>query len=164
MPTSNLAIWPAVIGLIDGVAPKSVLDVGPGWGKGGILIREYVPSVTRLDAVEAWPGYVTHRLRCLYDEIFMQDVRTLQDEVLADYDLVLMSEIIEHLEKPDGVTLLRRIPGHVVITTPETFFSNGPGLPPTEEHKSLWSLEDFGTRVEANASQLGGVVVRLAPL
>jgi hypothetical protein len=113
--------------------------------------------------VEAWPGYVTDRLRCLYDTVYVQDVLTLPDEVLASYDCVLMSEIIEHMPKEDGLALLNRIPGRVVISTPAEWFSNGPGLPPTETHRSLWSVADFGDRLEIDASQLGGVVVRLAP-
>jgi len=162
MPTSNLAIWPAIVTLIDAVHPKSVLDVGPGYGKGGTLVREYCRSVETIDAVEAWEDYVTARMICIYDQVFHDDVCRWPTERLGDYDLVLMSEVIEHLEKPDGLDLLDRIPGYVVITTPMEFFDNGPNLPPTETHRSLWSIGDFGDRVEADASMLGGVVVRLA--
>lgn len=163
MPTSNLYLAPVVITLIDQAHPRTVLDVGPGWGKYGMLVREYVGSVERVDAVEAWPGYVTPRLRAIYDHVYELDVRELSVDHLAAYELVLMSEVIEHLPKADGLALLDRIPGRVVITTPCEFFHNGPNLPPTEEHVSLWELGDFGARVEEDASQLGGVIVRLGP-
>lgn len=154
---------PQVVELVTTVHPERVLDVGPGRGKFGVLLREYVADLKRLDAVEAWPGYVTPRLKAIYDHVYQRDVCELTDAHLAEYDLVLMSEVIEHLQKDVGLALLDRIPGRVVVTTPAEFFYNGPNLPPTETHRSLWGVADFGNRVEEDASQLGGVVVRLAP-
>lgn len=167
MPTSNLALAPNVIHLVHLAQPhRAVLDVGPGRGKYGILLREYLnepPDV--LDAVEAEPSYVTPRLRALYDSVFVADVRDMPDDALGRYDLVLMVDVIEHLDKNDGVELLRRIPGRVVVCTPEEFFSNGPGLPPSEEHRSLWSRDDFAAlrTIDGDLSALGGIVVSLAP-
>ena len=167
VPTSNLALWPTILSLVYQVAPASILDVGPGHGKAGILLREYVgsPPIERLDAVEGWEPYVTARMRALYDHIHERDVMLLSAEELAVYDLVLMVDVIEHLTKDDGLALLERIPGRVVICTPEVFFQNPEARTIwTEEHRSLWCLADFGDRVEADASALGGVVVRLGPL
>lgn len=164
MPTSNLALWPTILNLIETVPHERILDVGPGYGKGAQLAREYLNvKPERVDAVEAWPGYVTDRLQCLYDAVYVQDVRTLSDVALRYYDLVLMVEVLEHLPKEDGFALLDRIPGRVVICTPETFFPNPSHLPPTEKHRSLWAVEDFGDRLEVDASEHGGVVVRLGP-
>lgn len=162
MPTSNLHLAPAVVTLIDQAHPKTILDVGPGRGKFGVLCREYVPTLERIDAVEAWEPYVTDRLRCIYDSVFVRDVRDVTDDTLRGYDLVLMSEVIEHLPKEDGLSLLERIPCHVVITTPEEFFPSV-AYPPTERHVSHWTREDFEGRIEEDQSQLGGIVVRLAP-
>lgn len=161
MPTSNLHLAPDVVTLIDQAHPKTILDVGPGRGKFGILCREYVPTLNYIAAVEAWEPYVTDQLRCIYDCVFVHDVRDLSDDTLQSYDLVLMSEVIEHLPKDDGLALLERIRGHIVITTPEEFFPSV-DYPPTEKHVSHWTLDDFGDRIEADASKLGGVVVRLA--
>jgi 2-polyprenyl-3-methyl-5-hydroxy-6-metoxy-1,4-benzoquinol methylase len=164
MPSSNLAIAPALLALVDQAQPRSVLDVGPGYGKFGILLREYCHSIETLDACEAWPGYVTDRLRCLYDEVLECDVRELEQWALDRYDLIFMSEVIEHIDKDEGLALLARVRGHIVLSTPQEFFSNGPGLPPTETHRSLWDLSSFGDRIDADMSQLGGIVVRLKPL
>jgi hypothetical protein len=162
MPTSNLHLAPDVITLVDQAHPTTILDVGPGRGKFGVLCREYVPTLNVIDAVEAWPDYVTDRLLCIYDHVFVEDVRNLEPETLASYDLVLMSEVIEHLPKEEGLALLDRIPGHVVITTPVEFFPSV-NYPPTEKHVSHWTMNDFGDRIEADGSRLGGIVVRLAP-
>lgn len=167
MPSSNLALAPTIIHLVHTQSHKSVLDVGPGRGKYGLLLREYLnepPEI--LDAIEVEPSYVTDRLRAVYDEVFLDDVRNWSRQDLGFYDVVLLVDVIEHLDKSDGLELLGRIPGRVVICTPEEFFSNGPGLPPSEEHRSLWTKPDFESvrTVEADVSALGGIILRLAPL
>lgn len=167
MPTSNLAMWPAILNMVWRVAPRTVLDVGPGHGKAGILLREYVgcPPIERIDAVEGWDPYITPRMRALYDHVHECDVMLLTEDELEAYELVLMIDVIEHLTKEDGLALLERTPGRVIVCTPENFFQNPEAAAIwTEEHRSLWSVADFGDRVEVNASQLGGVLVCLASL
>jgi 2-polyprenyl-3-methyl-5-hydroxy-6-metoxy-1,4-benzoquinol methylase len=167
VPSSNLALAPTVIHLVHIAEPhRTVLDVGPGRGKYGVLLREYLnepPEV--LDAVEVEPSYVTNRLKAIYDEVFIDDVRNFTNLEFAYYDVVLLVDVIEHLDKDDGLELLRRIPGRVVVCTPEEFFDNGPGLPASEEHRSLWTREDFAAvrTIDVDASALGGIVVSLAP-
>lgn len=164
MPTSNLALWPAILHLVWERQPARVLDIGPGWGKAAGLLREYVNPEIKVDAVEAWDGYVNDRLRATYDDVISGDALLLPDFTFARYDMVLMVEVIEHMDKQAALALLDRIRCPVVVCTPATFFPNGPGLPPTEEHVSLWSAADFGDRVEADRSQIGAVLVRLAAL
>lgn len=170
MPTSNLALWPWILNLVETVEPSPlhVLDVGPGHGKAAVLLREYLnhpPS--RIDAVEAHKPYVdAFGLTQLYDEVYIGDVQGLHDSLLAAYDLVLMADVIEHIEKDQALALLDRIPGRVVISTPVEFFSNGPGLPDSETHRSHWTATDWNAQVtrrpvEACFEQLGGWVVRL---
>jgi 2-polyprenyl-3-methyl-5-hydroxy-6-metoxy-1,4-benzoquinol methylase len=162
MPTSNLALWPAIIHLVWESHPKSVLDVGPGWGKAGILLREYVDPELEVDAVEAWDGYRTPRLQAVYDTLIGADVCELSDYELQRYDLVLMIEVIEHIEKDRALKLIDRIPGEVVVCTPEEFFENPTDLPDTERHVSHWTASDFGKRLAGDHSQLGAVLVKLA--
>lgn len=162
MPTSNLALWPAILHLVWEKHPARVLDVGPGRGKAAGLLREYVDPAMRVDAVEAWPGYVTDRLRAAYDEVLVADALTVPSGVLNGYDLVLMVEVVEHMDKTAALDLLGRIRCPVVVCTPAEFFHNGPNLPPTEDHVSLWTVADFGDRVERDCSQMGAVLVRLA--
>lgn len=167
MPTSNLAVAPSVLWNVAEVSPASVLDVGPGWGKYAVLLREYLNDPpARIDAVEAWAPYVDdHRLRALYDDVHVGDCCGLDDATLASYELVLMVDVIEHIEKPAAVEFLGRVPGRVVICTPVAWFDTGPGLPSTEAHVSHWTVDDFVAtgRVEAYSEVLGGHVVRLGP-
>ena len=60
MPTSSLDVWPRLLHLCWQVNPRRILDVGPGHGKAGILLREYIGKVARgtgpierVDAIEA---------------------------------------------------------------------------------------------------------------
>lgn len=171
MPTSNLLMAPWVVHLVHEVPHRRVLDVGPGWGKYATLLREYLnerPAV--IDAAEAWAPYIAeHHLERLYDAVFPCDVRDLNDARLATYDLVLMVDVIEHLDGEEAHALLARIPGRVVICTPVDYFHNGDGLPPTEEHRSHWTQGDWdrlaeSRPIEAAFTEHGGWLVRLGPL
>ena len=167
MPTSSLAVAPAVLWSVAEVEPASVLDVGAGWGKYAVLLREYLNvKPSRIDAVEAHAPYVdAHRLRVLYDDVIVGDVVDVADERLAVYDVVLMVDVIEHIDKARAVDLLDRIPGRVVISTPVEWFDTGPGLPSTEAHVSHWAVDDFVAtgRLEAYSEVERGHIVRLAP-
>lgn len=165
MPTSNLAVAPTVLWYVHETPHDAVLDVGPGWGKYAVLLREYLnDKPTRIDAVEAWVPYIAeHRLDRLYDDVIGGDVCDLAASSFDPYDVVLMVDVIEHIDKAAALDLLDRIRGRVVICTPVDWFQTDEGLPPTEAHVSHWTLADFGDRVEAATEYLGGLVVRLAP-
>lgn len=176
MPSSNLAVAPAVLAYMWEIRPPDrplkVLDVGPGWGKYAILTREYVDPYAELRAVEAWGPYVTgHRLRSLYDEVLEGNILdALEPGPVADLvdwaDVVLIVDVLEHVAKAPALDVLARIPGYVVFSTPRDFFSNGPGLPPTEEHVSHWTVDDFAATgrlhgVDVSLLDIGGIIGRL---
>lgn len=170
MPSSNLACAPEILNLVYTAPHRSVLDVGPGFGKYGLLIREFVGGVDRLHAVEAWPDYVTPMMRAIYDTVFTLDVMLMSRASLSGYQLVLMVDVLEHLSKEDGCALLERIRGSIVICTPKDFFQNTAeveaGIWP-EEHRSLWNLEDFQamSRTEvAYVNEEAAVIARLGKL
>lgn len=181
MPSSNLVVAPAVLHYLWEVrkTPFRVLDVGPGWGKYGVLIREYVDARAEVRAVEVWDPYVTQRLRAIYDDVLTADVLdALHPEtgtgrevlrLLEWADTVLLVDVLEHLPKPEAFQLLDLIPGHVVFSTPRDFFDTGPGLPHSEAHVSHWTVSDFeatgrlhGVDVQL-LDEVGGIVGRLNP-
>ena len=164
MPSSKLQLAHRVVHMVHQVRPHaSILDVGPGWGKYGVLLREYLDGIERLEAVEAWEPYVTPMLRAIYDKVWTDDVLAFSPSSLAQYDVVLMVDVIEHMEKGDALALLARIPGTVVICTPVEFFQNPEAdeIPP-ERHRSVWSVQEFKQLGADKAfEELGGVLARL---
>lgn len=165
MPTSNLACAPEVLDLVAGVPHARVLDVGPGRGKYGVLLREYVADVGTIHAVEAWSDYITPRLEAIYDLVIPRDVMELTTDGLAFYDLVLMVDVIEHLTHDDGEALLDCITGSVVICTPRDYFQNPEARTIwTEDHRSHWKVEEFQAMSRcdvAYVNAVGAVMARL---
>lgn len=164
MPTSNLYLAGDILSLVETAGAKSVLDVGPGHGKYGVLLREYA-HVERVDAVEAWAPYIeAFGLDGIYGQVYAADVCDLATEVLAQYDLVLLVDVIEHIHKDPALALLERIPGWVVVCTPMEFFPQ-PHEVPTEHHVSHWTMDDIerNPRLEHRRFQQGGLLFRLSP-
>ena len=84
------------------IAPVSVLDVGPGAGAYGKLARS-LPSVQRLDGVEAWEPYLAQfGLKNLYDNVYVEDVRERED---FTYDVVIFGDVLEHMTKEDALRI-----------------------------------------------------------
>ena len=163
MPTSNLSVWPYILNAIWSLHPNVVLDVGPGWGKAGLLLREYVDPNIQVDAVELWEPYITPRLRSLYENVYHDDVVSWQSEQFNPYDLILLGDVIEHIEKEAGKQLLERIQPAMVVCTPVEFFESI-DYPPTELHISHWTMEDFtsiGASVNQEALAMGALVATI---
>lgn len=168
MPSGVLLVAERTITLAGTIHPNpsKVLDVGCGYGKHGVLLREYLDPTPVVHGVEAWEPYVeAHRLRAIYDEVFVQDVCSFTEEELACYDLVVMGDVIEHIEKQAAFDLLNRISGWIVIATPVEHFNTGPDLPPTEAHISHWTRQDFEStgRLQHYEHRYGAQIVRLLP-
>jgi SAM-dependent methyltransferase len=150
MPTSEHWQIPLVVDVIAREKPARVLDVGAGYGKYGVLAREYGGS-TRVDAVDVnAPRYP------VYDHVYLGDIREL-DKVLPeearDYDLALFIDVIEHLEKGDAYRVLEglaRRAKKVLITTPLGFRQQEIEGMPFETHRSGWFPGDFGKRLRVH--------------
>lgn len=178
MPTSSPVVITEVIAMVSQVPAaerRRVLDVGPGYGKYGLMLREYLNEKPRqLDAIEAWPQYVIDFpwLGCIYDQVHVGDVCDRGSEFLARYDVVLMADVLEHIPTSDALAMFARVPGRIVICTPADFFHNGDNLPPTEAHVSHWTVEqlgaiavDQGREMEVGyVNAVGAVLVRLGPI
>lgn len=162
MPTSYLDNIPATIRGVWAVKPRSILDIGIGYGKYGLLCREYCERLERIDGVEVWEPYVRSIQRAIYDHIAIGDVRQLPDDDLAGYDLYLMVDVIEHFEKAEGKALLDRLLGFggaVLVNTPivdyRAHYEN-----PYEDHQSHWTIGDFRDyQFEDFTTGLGTIVV-----
>jgi SAM-dependent methyltransferase len=162
MPSSRCNHIPIILGIVRQLAPRSILDVGVGFGKWGHLFREYTDIVAaetdparyaranwqvQIDGIEGHAPYLTPMHEYLYDTLHVGDMRTKIHEI-GVYDLVFLGDVIEHVEKAEGMELLRACLVHackaVLVTTP------GRPAPQTaacdnklEVHRSFWTPADF---------------------
>jgi len=163
MPSSRPNTIPTVVHLIRQLKPRSLLDVGIGFGKWGHLFREYTDILEaehdpsryerknwkiQIDGVEGFPQYISEMHRYLYNEIHIGDACELIRK-LPRYDIIFMGDIIEHLEKKRGLQLLRDSVTHankaVIVSTPKYETAQGDLCAnEMERHRSLWSARDFG--------------------
>lgn len=150
MPSSALAVAPYLIHEVWKVRDEArrVVDVGAGFGKYGSLLREYVWGLEgdfeRLDAIEVHRPYYTPERYAQYNKTIFADCLSLSREDWQAWDLVFMSDVLEHIRKEEAIELFERIPGYIVVCTPENFFMNWkPGDAASEKHVSHWKVEDF---------------------
>jgi tetratricopeptide (TPR) repeat protein len=138
--------------------PASVLDVGCGFGLWGFLCREYLDVFcervqpeqwkVRIDAVEVFEPYIQAHQRALYDSIIVADIRDAAPR-LDSYDLIIVGDMIEHLDKAEGMEVLECLyeKAHkaLLVNVP---IGSGWDHPekhgnPAELHRSEWAVEDF---------------------
>ncbi len=154
MPTSEHQQIPYVVDAIVREQPASVLDVGCGWGKYGVLTREYTQA-TRVDAIDVNPPRYP-----VYDHFYAGDLRVLDTVLPADaprYDLAIFLDVIEHFEKDVAWRVCEQLTARakrVLITTPWGFRPQEiPGMP-FETHRSGWYPWEFGARYRVHRTKL----------
>lgn len=138
--------------------PRSVLDVGCGFGKWGYLCREYLDVfpgrpfpeqwTTRIDGIEFFEPYIMQHQRFLYSNILIGDVRDLC-KTIDEYDLIIAGDVIEHMFKDEAEqvleTLYSRAKKLLIVNIPlgEGWIHPEEYGNPAELHRSEWYLEDF---------------------
>jgi len=159
MPSSYLDSVPPIVHTIIGLAPRRVLDVGPGWSKYGLMCREYLPGLRWIDAVEVPTGRKPIQDQ-VYDHIFEIDARRFKG--WKPYDLVLLIDVIEHMSKEDGHALVRSMLAagtSVLVSTPKVFVEQHDDHNPHETHICLWAWDEFYTyNVTVDASTVDSII------
>lgn len=155
MPSSRYQVIPLVLDIVTATQPKSILDIGVGFGKWGVLFREYLDvwktnkpfqeRVARIDGVEAFAEYENSVWKA-YDTVHIGNVIDLLPELTKQkYDLLFMGDVIEHFDKEEAKKLLGALNyNHIIIVTPfqvleqKAVYDNE-----YEIHKSTWRHQDF---------------------
>lgn len=156
MGTSTPAALTHICRRIIQLRPKSVLDIGVGFGKYGFLAREYTDIYygnhfeweTRIDGIEGFERYVTKLQKIVYDNIYIGDAVEII-KTLGAYDLILSVDMLEHLEKEQGQLLLQDIVSRgktSIVSLPIKPSKQGPGKYSNKfgPHRSIWTEEDLG--------------------
>jgi hypothetical protein len=161
MASSWYAQIPTILTLMRELRPRSVVDVGKGLGKYGLLLHEYygindqiAPDPMRtlaeqsqltLDAVESERNFLWPHIAQLYRRVYVGRVEEIYRE-LWTYDVVLMIDVIEHIEKQTALRVLTHFidsQSIVVVSSPVDFFQQENFGSPDEQHVSHWSRRDF---------------------
>lgn len=157
MPTSHYLQLNTIVEAIVTASPQALLDIGVGFGKYGVLAREYLDISDgrgsyrdwkrRIDGVEAFREYITPLHEFVYDEVFIGNATDVVPKLTRQYDLVLLIDVIEHLTKEEGLKLMRdclAISRNVLVSTPNEFIEQHEMFDNVHEiHKSHWTAADF---------------------
>jgi len=139
------------------------LDIGPGFGKYGVLCREYFDLIptwfgkqlsgfdkknwqARIDCIEPFAPYITCLHEYIYDNIYLGKAEEILPG-LDKYDLILIIGTLEHLEKSDGRKLLKKCSTKaqaILVVTPNGYIQQPPVWDnPYEEHKTGWTTDEL---------------------
>lgn len=155
MPTSRYETIPFVLDLVVKYQPKSILDIGCGTGKFGMLFREYLDiwkidkeynkRIVNITGIEVFEEY-DNPIWQVYDKVITKNVFDILPKLSkTKFDLVFMGDVIEHFTKENGFKLLCELfYKHIIIVTPlnvlkqKAVYNNE-----FEEHRSEWKHQDF---------------------
>ncbi|MBL8016590.1 MAG: class I SAM-dependent methyltransferase [Ignavibacteria bacterium] len=158
MGTSNWQNISYNIGLVRKLDPQSILDVGVGFGRWGILFREFLEVWDGarydgkwqrvIDGVEIYPGYIMDYHNFFYDKIIICDALEYLESTETRYDLINCGDVIEHLDKDRGekfIQLALQKSRYVLINIPigKHWPQEGTNENPHEAHRSIWYNNDF---------------------
>jgi hypothetical protein len=149
---------PTILKIVSEAKPQSILDLGIGWGRYGVLFRlsleaDY-PEISdrsqwriRIDGVEGFTPYVGAIQRAVYNEIFLSPFGEIAPS-LGNYDVIFMGDVIEHIEKHEGRALMNRLLAkantRLIVATPNGPYEQGALLGNEfKRHRSSWRPEDF---------------------
>jgi hypothetical protein len=169
---------PIILSAVEKQNHKSVLDIGAGMGKYGLLIREqYLSKKAELgelepsndiniDAVED-TKYLLDKIdgSGIYDHIYKNDVFNIVDELKSNkaHELILIIDVLEHWNKEVGISLIKELVTicPVLISTPKKvgmYKDHFYGDP--RHHITQFSQEDFnGFEYDDYSNNLSHILV-----
>lgn len=157
MPTGDFHSIPVVIRELREIKPESILDIGPGFGKWGVLAREYLEvwyhkrfqrndwAIT-IDGVEPNITYKNPLKDYIYNNLFYTDIESFLKINERKYDCALMMDVIEHVTKEQGITILKQLQdkcNNILIITPSRLSMTKSNWNTWEDHKCVWSKQEF---------------------
>lgn len=167
MPSSYVDSVPPIIKVLVGRGYSSILDIGPGWGKYGLMCREYL-SPSELHAVEAfWSPQMSPVQEAIYDSITYTDVTTFDGWDRCRPTLTLLIDVIEHMSMEHGHAVVRKALeyGDLLVSTPKRFVHQHDEENTYEEHLSFWGWKTLRRyRIIEDVSTIDSLIYLLGPL
>jgi hypothetical protein len=158
MGTSN---WQNISFCVDAlmkIEPRRVLDIGVGFGRWGMLVREFCEVwydrvrsqdwVIHVEGIEGFEANVADYHRHFYNRLHVGDARDVIPTLSGGWDAVIFGDVLEHFDREEGERLLRWAvdqSAYVLVNIPlgsewpqEEKYEN-----PFERHLSEWEATDF---------------------
>ncbi len=161
MGTSNWQNIPFCINAIRRIQPQKILDVGIGFGRWGILCREFLElwyGRTRtdewklqIDGVEIFKDNIEGCHGFFYSNIYNQDIFDFLIKNHKHYDLIILGDVLEHFERSKADELLDlclESADYIILNIPlgqnwqqEELYNN-----PYERHLSFWTKRNIKSK------------------
>jgi trans-aconitate methyltransferase len=147
MPYSNSSFDVLIANLLRRWSYRYYLDIGPGAGKYGKLIRWQFPEAY-IEALEPNQTYVSHfNLAEIYDHVAVTSAIEIVDSN-PDYhtECVIIGDCIEHMKKSEGVDLLHYLlyrSKRILVAVPDKYIQYSWQGQASEAHRSAWGRRDF---------------------
>lgn len=119
MPSSFHGHVSDVIDLYLKQSPKRVLDVGVGFGKWGVLFREYGDIFrgrlspkewqTSIEGVEIFEAYRNPIYDFAYSKVHYKDIQDFLKKNNSSYDFIYAGDVIEHLNKDAALEVVKQL-------------------------------------------------------
>jgi len=147
MPYSSNTFDQILVDQVLGLNPKTVLDVGAGAGKNGLLLRN-AGYRGKLDAIEPTQYYIDEfNLVNQYDKIYSQSLEEyVQKNPTNRYDVVIFGDVLEHLFRSAAMDYLDYIlyrTRWVIVIWPTYLPQDDYGNNHYEVHKTNFDLRDI---------------------
>jgi len=158
LSTSNWQNISYCIDLVKKLDPKNILDIGIGFGRWGILFREFLEVwgdsnykcewKRNIDGIEIFPEYIKPYHSFFYNNIYIENALSYLTKTTEHYDLINCGDVIEHFNKEDGkelINLCLKKADYTLINIPvgnkwEQGAVNGNEF---EKHRSVWKNSEF---------------------
>ena len=158
MPTSHPNLISPILYQVLIHQPRTVLEIGIGTGKYGALLYEYTDVWQQrakrevwIDGIEIFKGY-RNPLWQFYNRVIIGDATEVIDcpGLLEEYDMILMTEVLEHLTKDAGHAILAKCKQKAKVFL--FSYTNSPQEAAHgnehERHVSDWQELDFRFKAE----------------
>ncbi len=156
MPTSDPYNLTPLVTILVRLRPGRLLDVGCGFGKYGMLYREYtdiwdqrIPRdswTSHIEGIEAFEAYRNPIHDYAYNAVHYKPAQEVLP-TLGQFDAVLIADVIEHLELAEAKSLVAECFARspiVVISTPREFYPQEALCDNEfERHRCTFTARDF---------------------
>lgn len=158
MGTSNWQNISYNIDIVKKLDPKSILDIGVGFGRWGILFREFLEIwggnnytgnwKRTIDGIEIFPDYIKEYHKYFYNNIYIENALDFLKHTPNKYDLINCGDVIEHFAKSEAnelIELCLKTSQFVLINIPigSDWKQGSINNNVYETHLSVWENQDF---------------------